>query len=511
MSDLELLRGYVRDGSEEAFAQLAERHVDLVYSAAQRLVRDTHLAEDVTQQVFTLLARKAGQLGDDTILSAWLYRTARHVASDTLRRESRRLHREQLAVESMNPSSPDLTWQQIEPELDEAMGKLCDADHDALVLRYFENRSLKEVGAALGSSEDAAQKRVTRALERLRASLMRRGVTVSMTALAAAVTSGAVQSAPAGLAASAASVSVASTANTSIIPNFFHVMTTANSKLVVALAVAATLTVSMVLLLDQNASLRREVASMQASATEAARMSAATGAAEAERANEELQQLRKEHSELLRLRGRVTQLANELRQRNAAGAQTNTSPTPDGKEADSPVFTAALTNRVPAGQTLVAGGWAKGGLRGYLLSTPAIEAGDGTPAGRLVRIQSQIVWAPESFWEQLGWGASKSETRLSTLVGVITPGQLDSLIQNLKATRDAELSNTSQTRCGDGEYFSVALGMDDDNENGVAVVMNVSGYPKIAPDGQSVDLALHPAQADPKVPVHSSIRQATGP
>ena len=175
---------------------------------------------NVAQEVFVLLARKARRMGSDTILSAWLYRAARHLASETAPREGRRRHREQLAVETMSQSTPDAAWQQIEPLLDEAMANLSAADHDAVVLRYFECRSLREVGAALGSSEDAAQKRVARALERLRATLARLGVTVSVTALAVAVTNGAVQSAPAGLAVSVASASLAAATGAGSIVSF---------------------------------------------------------------------------------------------------------------------------------------------------------------------------------------------------------------------------------------------------------------------------------------------------
>src|SRR6185436_4494183 len=152
MNDYELLQDYVTHKSQHAFGELVRRHVNLVHSAARRQVRDAHLAEDVTQQVFTLLARKAGGFGKDTILSAWLYRATRHVASQTLRSEGRRQRREQLAVEAMNLSRSNSVWPQIESMLDEAMSTLGPADHDALVLRYFEDKSLKEVGTALGTN-----------------------------------------------------------------------------------------------------------------------------------------------------------------------------------------------------------------------------------------------------------------------------------------------------------------------------------------------------------------------
>jgi RNA polymerase sigma factor (sigma-70 family) len=201
MNDLELLQDYVQNSSQAAFSRLVELHIDLVYSAVHRMLRDAHLAQDVTQEVFSLLARKAAGLGPGTILSAWLYRSARNLASETLRRESRRRNREQLAVETMNLTSPDSSWQQVEPLLDESMAQLSPADHDAIVMRYFQNRSLKEVGAALGASEDAAQKRVSRAVEQLRELLSKRKAPVGAGALAALMSANAVQAAPAGLAA----------------------------------------------------------------------------------------------------------------------------------------------------------------------------------------------------------------------------------------------------------------------------------------------------------------------
>ena len=219
------------------------------------------------------------------------------------------------AVETMSQSTPDEAWRQIEPLLDEAMANLSTADHDAVVLRYFESRSLREVGAALGSSEDAAQKRIARALERLRMNLARRGVTVSATALAAAVTSGAVQSAPAGLAVSAASLSLAAATGTSSIVNFLKVMTTTNIKYISTAVVIAALSISVLVLRNQNASLRRELAILRTATTEASHPPATnSGGAQAKLSSDELRRLRKEHLELLSLRGRV----HTARQRIAA-------------------------------------------------------------------------------------------------------------------------------------------------------------------------------------------------
>ncbi len=515
MNDRELLQDYVQNGSQAAFAGLVERHAGLVYSAARRLVRDTHLAEDVTQEVFMLLARKARRMGSDTILSGWLYRAARHVASETARREGRRRHREQLAVETMSQSTPDEAWRQIEPLLDEAMANLSTADHDAVVLRYFENRSLREVGATLGSSEDAAQKRIARALERLRMNLARRGVTVSATALAAAVTSGAVQSAPAGLAVSAASLSLAAATSTSSIVNLLKVMTTTNIKFISTAVVIAALSISVLVLRNQNAALRHELAILRTATAEASHPPATnSGGAQAKLSSDELRRLRKEHLELLSLRGRFTQLANELRQRNAAGTQADGNPNPSlgEKEADSILFTAALTNRVASGNTLVVGGWPQKEMRVYLLATPMIKQGDGTPGGRQITVQSQLVGAPESFWDEIGWGAFKSDTRRSTLACILTPEQLGSLSQAINETKDAGMAGASPPVTGsDGERMQLSWGIPEVNESQSGLLMGIDLYPRISPDGLSVDLELLPSSESSAVPIHSSLKQTAAP
>jgi RNA polymerase sigma factor (sigma-70 family) len=198
--DLELLQRYARQGSEEAFAELVHRHLDLVYSAALRQVHLPQLAEEVTQSVFTDLARSVGRLKPETVLTAWLYQVARRTALDVVRRESRRQLRERLAVEQADMNANPSLWKQIEPLLEEAMDSLEPAERSAILLRFFENRNLREVGQRLGTSEDTAQKRVSRAVDRLREFLAQRGVTVGASGLALAISANAVQSAPLGLA-----------------------------------------------------------------------------------------------------------------------------------------------------------------------------------------------------------------------------------------------------------------------------------------------------------------------
>src|SRR6266404_245903 len=203
LTDQELLRDYTERRSEAAFAGLVRRHLDLVYSAALRMVRDPHLAEDVTQSAFMMLAQNARQLAQRPVLSGWLHRTAQNLAVKTVRSDVRRRAREQEAV-AMNEllsTEPDAVWEEIAPHLDNALGELSEPDRDALLLRYFQRQSAREMAQTLGTSEDAAQKRVSRAVERIRELFARRGVTVGASGLVVVLSANAVQAAPIGLSA----------------------------------------------------------------------------------------------------------------------------------------------------------------------------------------------------------------------------------------------------------------------------------------------------------------------
>jgi len=188
LDDIELLGQYARDHSEAAFATLVTRHVNLVYSTALRNAGNPHAAEEITQAVFIILAGKARSLSSRTVLSGWLYQTARLTAANFLRAEIRRQNREQEAYMQslLNEPEPNV-WPQIAPLLDAAMAGLGEKDRNAVVLRFFENKSLGEVGRALGASEDAAKMRVNRALEKLRKFFSKRGVTLSGAIIAGAV------------------------------------------------------------------------------------------------------------------------------------------------------------------------------------------------------------------------------------------------------------------------------------------------------------------------------------
>jgi RNA polymerase sigma factor (sigma-70 family) len=218
--DMALLREYAQRNSEDAFAALVSRYINLVYSVALREVRDAQLAEEITQAVFIILARKAGSLGPKTILPGWLCRTVRYASANALTIQRRRQRREQEAhmqsllnesesdaLSRRNPMEAD--WTQIAPLLDRAMAQLGEKDHDAIVLRFFDGRDLKTVGLALGMSEDAAKKRVSRAVEKLRKFFIKRGVASTTAIIAGVISANSVQAAPAMLAKSVTAVAMA--------------------------------------------------------------------------------------------------------------------------------------------------------------------------------------------------------------------------------------------------------------------------------------------------------------
>jgi RNA polymerase sigma factor (sigma-70 family) len=207
--DITLLREFAATESEAAFATLVQRHVNLVHSVALRSTGSSHAAQEISQAVFIILARKANSWPQHAVLSGWLYQTTRLTSANFLRGEIRRQKREQEAYmqSTLNESEPE-AWRQVAPLLDDALDKLGERDRNAIVLRFFENKNLRDVGAGLGVNEDAAKMRVTRAVEKLRKLFLKRGVALSAVAITGAVAANSVQAAPLALAKSVTAVAM---------------------------------------------------------------------------------------------------------------------------------------------------------------------------------------------------------------------------------------------------------------------------------------------------------------
>jgi len=272
--DSELLRSYAEKRSEEAFAGLVKRHLHLVYSAALRQVNgDAHLAQDVAQMVFADLAHKAAALSQHRVLAGWLYTSTHFAAAKVVRTERRRHANEQeaKAMEELlrNPVS-DFDWDTVRPVLDDAMHELKESDRDAILMRYFENRLLADIGERLGLSEDAARKKVQRALEKLRTMLNKRGITATAT-LASVLSTHAVQLAPMGLATTLASASLLGAGTQTGAISLLKLMTMTKLQTAAIGAIVVTVLVtpwvlqhqSQVKLRQENDSLRQQTAQLR--------------------------------------------------------------------------------------------------------------------------------------------------------------------------------------------------------------------------------------------------------
>jgi RNA polymerase sigma factor (sigma-70 family) len=340
-TDQELLRDYSTSRSEPAFAELARRHVDFVYSAALRMLRDTHLAEDVTQGVFMALAQAAAQLAEHPVLSGWLHRTARNLAVKAIRTDARRRAREHeaAAMNELLSGESDASWEQIAPHLDDALGELDDPDRDALLLRYFERKSAREMAETLGISDEAAQKRVSRATERLREVFAKRGIAVGAGGLAVVLAANTVQSAPVGLVATISAAAAAGTAVTaaSITSAATTIAMTTLQKVIVSTTIAliagagiyeahqaSQLRDQVQQLQEQQAPLAAQIQQLQQERDDATNRLAGL--------RDELAAAKKNPSEVVKLRGEVGQLRREKDDMGSTSALSKITATPESRK-----------------------------------------------------------------------------------------------------------------------------------------------------------------------------------
>ena len=267
IDDAQLLKSYAETRSEAAFAELVRRQVALVYSAALRQVNgDAHLAQDVTQLVFTDLARKAGEVAQHRVLAGWLFTSTRFAAAKLVRGERRRQARE-MEASIMNEITRDegekMDWDRVRPVLDETMAELGEVDREAILLRFFEGRDFAAVGARLRLSDNAARMRVERALDKLHGLLARRGVTSTTAALAVALGGHAVVAAPAGLAAAVTGVALAGGSAVAAGGAWMTFMSMTKLQIGISGALAVAGATGLVLQGNTNAELRDEIAAMQ--------------------------------------------------------------------------------------------------------------------------------------------------------------------------------------------------------------------------------------------------------
>ena len=235
--DMALLREYAAHNSEAAFAEFVNRRIGFVYSAAFRQVRNAHLAEEITQAVFVLLAQKARQISEKTILTGWLFRTTRFVALAQLRAVAKRQRlAEELQMQNeFSSMAANSLWEQLSPLLDEALAALNEKDRQAVLLRFFDNKSLAEIGAILDVEENTAGKRTSRALQKLEFFFARRGIHSTASTIAETISANSVQAAPVALAKTATAIALskgvtASASTATLIKGALKIMAWTNAK-----------------------------------------------------------------------------------------------------------------------------------------------------------------------------------------------------------------------------------------------------------------------------------------
>jgi RNA polymerase sigma factor (sigma-70 family) len=507
LSDTDLLKAYAERRLESAFTELVHRHVDFVYSAALRVVYDPHLAEDVTQGVFIALAKQAPDLVARTTLAGWLHRTAQNIASQTVRTIERRRAREQeaIAMNELISSASEAAWEQIAPHLDAALGELTDADRDAVLMRYYEKKTSAEMGSLLGITAEAAQKRVSRAVEELRDFFAKRGVIVGAGGLVVLISANVVQSAPVGLAAAISAAALAGTAVTTssiIATTTKTIAMTTLQKAVVTTTVAilagtgiyearqaARLRDQVQVLQQQKAPMAEQIQELQHERDDATNRLAGL--------REENEQLHRNTGELLRLRAEATRLRNEATDAAAAAKKAMAA----GKDAMAfqsevrqvlsntpPIRTlvATSTANVPWNDTVVMGGWkTPGGKRAIVMANVAHKDGS-------VMITSRILEYTEAAGVKLGLSRFNTDEPLPTKPSTLTSEQANELLKLAQGSEGVDLLAAPRVTTSSGSPAQIQVGGMYSTPSGqkylTGPVLHVN--PNVSPDGQSVQLEM---------------------
>jgi RNA polymerase sigma factor (sigma-70 family) len=498
MGDIALLQEYARTGAESAFAALVQRHIGLVYSAALRQVRDAQHAEDVTQAVFIVLARKAGQVARHPGLSGWLLQTTRYAANAHLRSAQRRAKREQEAamLSELNGSS-SAVWARLQPHLDEAMASLGATDRAVLALRYFENKTAAEIGQALQLNEEAARKRANRALEKLRKLFEKKGISLSAGAIAAAVSTNAVQAAPAGLATAVTTAAVSGTALTAALVGTKTLAMTTFQKIAVTAALSVTIGAG-IYEARQAANAHAEVETLRQQQAPLAEQiqhlqndnSAATG--HLAKLTDEVTNQNRDTTELLKLRGEVTRLRSEAEALDKAAREAGMwqrklmqliSNTPPIRTLASASVTALGWN-----EGLLAGGWkTPTGKRVVVVSTPY----PGEDSQQLT-IKSYVIEYTEEAGATTGLARYNFDGQSTLKANVLKSDELRALLGHVDHVAGLEVSSQPMVSTKSGSQAQVqtvnAMRTPSGEEYTTGPILDF--IPTIAPDGQSVQLVL---------------------
>jgi len=490
--DSELLRRFARTNSEAAFAELVQRHVPLVYSAALRQVNgDAHLAQDVAQTVFTDLARKAGSLARRESLTGWLFTSAHFAAAKIVRGENRRRHREEkLMREPIHETAPEADWERLRPTLDDAMHEIKAADREAILLRYFENRPFAEVGAKLGLNENAARMRVERALEKLRDIFTKRGITTAA-ALASVISANAVQIAPVSLATKLTTASIA-TAGTGTF-TLMKIMTMTKFKLGISAVVLASAATALVVqhqaqekLRAENEQLTQQIAHLEADNESLSNRPVAKVGSQSF-SDEQV-------NELLKLRGEVTQLKKENEDATLAAQNVRELELQALQKLANipPVKTFVQTTRADISwdEVLVTGGWkTPSGMMALIFTTvkPNQEANQLT-------IQSQVLELSDDAAVKLGLNHFQIDDRLQSRFksNKITSEQYEALLQASQNTAGVETLAAPTASLNNGQTAQVQSTQERSLPSGEKYSTGpvIDFIPTISEDGQSVRMVM---------------------